>query len=426
MASRPDASGDLLPTRGPLRARRAKRVERLRGLFSPGVVIVASMLSVLHLINFLNYTRIGVYFNPPMTRSILLTGFVLLILVRHSRNLPFHISRCWDVYAICLLAIVSVAYSLDPTRSLKYGLWLLLSVYVGTELAARIRQPSDLVVSLCIVFLPATLLVTGVNLALGPVVESTGREFGALGSAHVDTAYAMNFVCMFLALRSMPVRTVRLPKWLRWGMWIAMLWAAHRIIFGLTRSVWLGVAMSLGLFTFRRSLNVRALLGTLFLITTTVIVIDYVGLDRVLPAAVKDRIEVTERRIESGQIDPRLQAIERAYNEVLQNPFGTGYAVSSSHNSYLNFLVNLGWLGFGLAVLAIGRSVVAVWRAGFNWVLFFSIGAAPLLLHAFFEVQNWPGQANFVPLLLWYAMSRARFRDEIRVQPPRGRAPVGD
>lgn len=398
--------------------RTARRASRHR-LFSPGVLVVAGMLSLLHLLNFLNYTVLGGYVNPPVTRSALLIAFALAILARHSANLKFHFVRSWDMYAICLLALLSAAYSEDPARTLKYGAWLLLSVYVGTELAARIRLPNDMVASLAIVLLPASFFVAVVNVVYGPIVESTGRQFGALGSAHVDTAYAMDFICAFLALRAVPAATVPLPRWLRWATWAVLAWSAHQVVFGLTRSVWLGVALTLGLYLFRKSLNLRSLLATLALVGVIAIGVDYVGLQRILPEEVKGRLEITEQRIESGRIDPRLEGIQQAFGVVLKNPQGTGYAVASSHNSYMNILLNLGWVGFALALVAITRSFLMVTRAGFAWLLFFAIGSAALLLHAFFEVQTWPGQANFVPLLLWYALSRARYAEQPTKSPAR-------
>jgi hypothetical protein len=76
----------------------------------------------------------------------------------------------------------------------------------------------------------------------------------------------------------------------------------------------------------------------------------------------------------------------------------------------MNLLLNLGWIGFFLALFALARSALLVAKRGFGWLMFFAIGCGPLLLHAFFEVQTWPGQANFIPLLTWYALSRARMR----------------
>jgi hypothetical protein len=366
------------------------------------------MLSALHLLNFLNYTVVRGFVNPPVSRSVLLVSFALVLLIRHSRNLPFHLQRSWDMYAICFLALASAAYSLDPPRTLQYGAWLLISVYVGTELAARIRQPNDMVAALCIVLLPATFFTAIVNVTLGPVVLSTGRQFGALGSAHVDTAYAMNFICLFLALRVLPARTLELPKSLRWAMLAALAWAAYQAVFGLTRSVWLGVALALGLYYFRKFLNPRSFLLALSLGVIPVIAIDFIGVDRILPEAVKGRLEVTEQRIEAGYIDPRMEGIRGAYRAALERPQGTGYAAASSHNSYMNLLLNLGWVGAFFGLLALTRSALLVTRRGFGWLMFFAIGCGPLLLHAFFEVQTWPGQANFIPLLTWYALSRAR------------------
>lgn len=377
-------------------------------LISPGVLPVTAMLSLLHLLNFLNYTVLRGVVNPPLTRSVLLIGFAFLLLLRHGRHLSFHLQRCWDVYAICLLALVSASYSLDPPRTLEYGIWLLISVYVGTELAARVRQPNDLVAALCIVLLPVSFFTALVNVALGPVVLNTGRQFGALGSAHVDTAYAMNFVCLFLALRVLPVPTLQLPRWLRWAMLATLAWALYQAVFGLTRSVWLGVAVALGLYSLRKFLNPRSFLLALSIGLIAVIAIDFIAFTRILPEAVQARLEVTEERIEAGYIDPRLAGIRGAYQTALEHPLGTGYAAASSHNSYMNMLLNLGWIGLLLALFALTRSALLVAGRGFGWLMVFAIGCGPLLLHAFFEVQTWPGQANFIPLLTWYALSRAR------------------
>jgi len=52
-------------------------IRRVRGKvrrFSPGVVAIAAMLSVFHLLNYLNYTFLAGYFNPPVTRSALLNA----------------------------------------------------------------------------------------------------------------------------------------------------------------------------------------------------------------------------------------------------------------------------------------------------------------------------------------------------------------
>jgi hypothetical protein len=144
-----------------------------------------------------------------------------------------------------------------------------------------------------------------------------------------------------------------------------------------------------------------------------------------VPEAVKGRIEVTEQRYESGQLDPRLEGIRNAWASGFEYPQGTGYAIESSHNTYMNVLLNLGWVGFILALVALARSMLFVLRAGFGWFMFFAIGAAALLVHAFFEVQSTPGQANFIPLLLWYALSRARFAPEPERAPRPGYSFVG-
>jgi hypothetical protein len=376
---------------------------------SKGVATIAVILALLHLLNFLNYTFLSGYFDPPLTRSILLISSSLLIMVRSVGHLGPHVTRSWDMYGICVLALISAVFSSDPSRTLMYAMWLTLAVYLGTELSVRVRTPDDVVAALAIVLLPVSFLVVVANLTLGPVIDNTERHFGALGSQHVDTAYAMNFVCFFLAIRAVPAKSASLPAWLVSSMWIILAWAFYQVIFGLTRSVWLGVALTLVLYGFRSKFDVKTLLATLLLAIMAAGLVSFVGIGRLLPEAVKSRMEVTEQRYESGDIDPRVDSMRYGIRTALANPQGTGYATRDSHNSYLNILMQLGWAGFVLALIAIARSALMTWRMGFGWFLFFAIGSAALLLQAFFEVQNTPGQANFMPLLLWYGLSRARF-----------------
>ena len=387
-------------------------IRRVRGKvrrFSPGVVAIAAMLSVFHLLNYLNYTFLAGYFNPPATRSALLVLCGLFLLLTSAANLRFHLARSWDVYGICLIAMLSAAYSSDSVRTLQYAAWLLLAVYIATELSSRILTPQDIVAALSIVFLPATMLVAFANMTLGPVVSNSGRRFGALGSTHVDTAYAMDFICVLLALRAIPGQAVRASASIKVLLVVLLGWSLYQALFGLTRSVWLGVLLGLVLYYFRRRFTIGTLFATMIAAVIAAVVIDYVGLARVLPGEVQARLDVTEERIGSGEIDPRLEGIHNALAHAAKDPIGTGYATRSSHNSYMDILVNLGWLAFALAIVAIVRSALLVAGLGFQWFMFFAIGSAALLLHAFFEVQATPGQANFVPLLLWYALSRSRF-----------------
>jgi hypothetical protein len=333
----------------------------------------------------------------------------MFVLVGSTKNLGLHFKRSWDMYAICATAMLSAIFSVDGTRTLMYAMWLTLAVYLGTELSLRVRTPRDVVAAIGIVLLPASFLVGIANVTLGPVVMSTGRQFGALGSAHVDTAYAMNYVCLFLALRAMPAPDATLPRWLRLPMLALLAWALHQVVFGLTRSVWLGVLLTLFLYAFRSVLNVRTLAGTLLVAGSATIALSVIGLDRILPEAVKGRMEVTAERYESGQIDPRIHGIQSALRSAMKHPEGVGYAARDSHNSYTDILMQLGWGGFLFAVVAVARSVRMTWRMGFGWFLFFAIGCSALLLQAFFESQSLPGQANFIPLLVWYGLSRARF-----------------
>lgn len=376
------------------------------------MVLIAGMLSAVHLLNFLNYTFLSDYFNPPLTRSVLLVACGLLLAGSSGANLKYHLRRSWDIYAICIVAVMSAVYSDRPAETLKYSLWLTLTAYVGTELAARVRRAGDVAVALLVVLLPASLLVAAANIAFGPVVVGTGRHFGALGSHHVDTAYAMDFICLFLALKSVSSRTWVAPKWLRVMMLGILVWAVYQVIFGLTRSVWLGTLLAVGVYTFRQTLSPQRLAWLAVVTVAAVVAMSTFDISRLLPEEVKGRLEVTERRYESGEIDPRVEGMRMALRYTLAHPEGQGYAGErSAHNSYLNILIDLGWLGFALSMLTIGRSVLMVVRAG-GWLTFFAVGAGAPLMHAFFEVNSLPGQANFVPLLLWYAMSRSRYLAE--------------
>jgi hypothetical protein len=380
-----------------------------RHRLSNGVVWIAASLSIVHLLNFVNYTTLARYFDPPMTRSILLVSAAFLIVASSARHLGLHMARSWDMYAICGVALLSTLGSGDSGLTLTYAAWLLLAVYVGTELSLRIRNPKDVAVALGIVIVPAAFLVAIANVTLGPVVVHTGRHFGALGSRHIDSAYAMNFICLFFALRAMPNPRIRAPVLLKWSMLATLAWAFYQAVVGLTRSVWLGVTFTLALYVFRAKFNINTLALALFGTLLLTIAISVIGADRLVPDSVKGRVEVTEQRYETGHVDPRIDSILAAFEKIKANPQGTGYAIGDSHNSYVNILLQLGWPGLILALLAIGRSTGMVWRMGFEWFMFFAVGCGALLIHAFFEIQNLPGQANFVPLLTWYAVSRARF-----------------
>jgi hypothetical protein len=376
---------------------------------SSGVISLSVILSLVHLLNFINYTRLSGYFDPPLTRSALLVASAIFVLVGSTAHIGLHFRRSWDMYAICGLAIMSAIFSKDASRTLMYSMWLTLAVFLATELALRIRTSRDVVSTLGIVLLPASFLVGIANVTLGPIVDSTERRFGALGSQHVDTAYAMNYFCLFLALRALPRREYSLPGWWRLPMLGLLAWAVYQMVFGLTRSVWLGGLMALVMYLLRARANLKTFALVLFSGALVAIVVSSVGIERIVPKAVSDRVQVTEQRYEAGQIDPRVKGIRNAITTAMAQPQGIGYASSDSHNSYLNILVQLGWAGFMLAIVAVLRSALMVWRMGAQWLLFFSIGAGALLLHAFFEVQNTPGQANFIPLLTWYALSRAHF-----------------
>jgi hypothetical protein len=92
----PGASdSDLLQPAARLPARRERLPEGRENDagFSPGVILIAAMLSTLHLLNFLNYTFIGGYFDPPLARSILLVAFALVLVVWSIGNLRFHFER---------------------------------------------------------------------------------------------------------------------------------------------------------------------------------------------------------------------------------------------------------------------------------------------------------------------------------------------
>ena len=57
------------------------------------------------------YADLSGYFDPPLTRSVLLVASALFILVGSAGNLGLHFRRSWDMYAICGLALLSAAFS---------------------------------------------------------------------------------------------------------------------------------------------------------------------------------------------------------------------------------------------------------------------------------------------------------------------------
>jgi len=73
----------------------------------------------------------------------------------------------------------------------------------------------------------------------------------------------------------------------------------------------------------------------------------------------------------------------------------------------MDLLVAVGYPGFLLFFVVLARSAMIVYRCGRLYIGFFAIGALGLLMQAFFETQATAGQLNFLPLILWYAMTRS-------------------
>ena len=135
------------------------------------------------------------------------------------------------------------------------------------------------------------------------------------------------------------------------------------------------------------------------------------GFDVSVPESIEGRVEQTFQRYESGNIDARVLKFEQGLELFNEKPM-IGYGYNSgrvAHNSYLNILIDTGIVGFVICLFVFIRSAMILKNAGRKCRMLFLIGAGGLLVHAIFESQNTPGQASFIPLLTWLALTRSRY-----------------
>ena len=285
-----------------------------------------------------------------------------------------------------------------------YAMWLTLAVYLGTELSLRVRTPRDVRRSARDRAVAGSFLVASQTDA-----GAGGREHRAAlrcaRIAHVDTAYAMNYVCLFLALRAMPAPEARCP-WLVCRCSALLAWALYQVVFGLdtVRVAWCvadAPALRIPQHVERQDAG-RDTSGR----WAAAVALSVLALTA-LPEAVKGSY-----RGDGGALRVRADRPPHSRHSIgapspRWRPAGHRLCdARDSHNSYMNILMQLGWVGFLLALIAIARSVLMTWRMGFSGSCSSASGARRCCFRHSSRVQNTPGQANFIPLLVWYALSR--------------------
>jgi len=378
---------------------------------SKTLLLISGAVSLLHIANFLNYSVVRSWVDFTIIRPALLIVLFICMLPGGLRYLgDYHIRHNTGIYAFCALCFATVALSDRSLETLKYSIWLLLSVFVVLELSRRVTTIEELKRVLFIVLAPALMLSAAFNLIYGPQVLLTGRVYGALGTVHTDAVLALDVMLLLFAVRLVRSPEIRRAKSAKLLGWFLFFYAGFIIIFALTRSVWLGTALGGAIYFLMVSrVSERSIIGVFLLFGVFSILMMFIDLSDVVPTAVQDRISVTKQRVESGVIDPRIVSIKRGVALSIEQPHGFGYAAGvRTHNTYFDILVAVGYPGFLLFFAVIVRSMFIVARCGRRLVGFFAVGASGLLIHAFFETQATAGQINFLPLLLWYGMSRSR------------------
>lgn len=375
------------------------------------LLLIAGAVSLLHVANFLNYSVLRFWVDFTIARPAILIVLFFCLLPGGLRYLGrYHFRFNAGIYAFCALCFATVVLSGARLETLKYSIWLLLSVFVVLELSRRVTTVEELKRVLFIVLAPALLLSAAFNIIFGAQVLQTGRVYGALGTIHSDAALALDFMLLLFAARLVRSPGLRPSRSVRLLGWFLFFYAGYVIVFALTRSVWLGTTLGAAIYVLMASrVSERTILGVTLLLavfSTLALVVDPGDF---VPQSVQDRIALTERRVESGVIDPRIVGIKMGFDLSLEQPQGFGYAAGvRTHNTYMDILVAVGYPGMLIFLAVIARSMFIVARRGRQYLGFFAVGALGLLIHAFFETQTTAGQINFLPLLLWYGMSRSR------------------
>lgn len=386
-----------------------------RGLTSltkdKGWYLLGSTLAALHLLNYLNYSTLRFLAPFPEIRAALVVSLgVGTILLNCPYIIKYHVRENYDVYVFVLYCFLSVIFSVDKYETLKYSAWLILSVYLALETGRRVRIPQQSATVLLGVVLPTTIVAAALFAVMGAQVEHTGRVFGALGTTHINSFVAMEYLLILGASAFLPP-ALKKRTWLMIGLSLLLVvWAIYMSIFGLTRSVWVCLLLAMLLFSwfsrisFWKKLLIMVCLS-LLLISLGVLMGGY---SRLIPHSVERRLELTKERYEYGEIDGRVRGAEWGLRAALARPWGYGYAHGEkAHNSYINILLDTGFVGLFLFLAVLGRSVWKVIKADGCFVPFFLIGAGPLAVHAFFETQNLPGQGSFYVIAIWLALTRS-------------------
>ena len=374
------------------------------------LILVAGVVSIVHLSNFLNYSSLAGYVDFTILRPAILVVAVLCLLPGSIRHIiRYHLRFNAGIYFFCALCGLSTVLSKEPTETLKYSIWLTLSVFLVLELARRVKSLDDLLRVLFIVLTPVLMVSAAFNIAFGPQVLTTGRVFGALGTVHTDAALSLDFVLLFLAARFVRDSSQQYSQAIRLLFWFLFIYACVFALVSLTRSVWLAAFIG-GVIYFLMSSNVseRSIIGVFVAISILSVLTLLVDYRTFVPTSVLDRVAVTEERVETGRIDPRIAGIKKGFQLSLEHPQGTGYAGGNkTHNTYMDLLVYVGYPGMLVFFVVLARSALIVHRSGRLYIGFFAIGALGLLMQAFFETQATAGQLNFLPLILWYALTRS-------------------
>lgn len=383
------------------------------------LIILASLFGFLHLCNFLNYSSLRFFLDFPLIRAgTQVVVFVALLVSSIPHIFSFHIRHHAGIYLFCILCFVSTIYSEQPQETLKYSLWLVFAVFTAVEVARRVTTLRDLQVVLIIVIVPAFFVSFLLNLAFGPQIAGTvgvgsfgGRVMGSLGTQHIDAALAAGFALLFLAIGALGPDRLVLPRWMRISAYVMLAFATWIMIFALTRSIWLTFAAGLAMYLARKK-QIALLAITAAVLGVLALAAAGLGIEQLLPQSVQNRIAITEERLASGVIDPRLRGIYYGLSLPFTNPLGFGYAGGPSthtHNTYFNVIAMVGVPGFLVCAGIVLRSIFIVASAGSAIAWFFFIGGFTLMIHAFFENQSLPGQAHFMVLLIWYALTRSTF-----------------
>ena len=392
------------------------------------LIVVAGVVSIVHISNFLNYSSVGDLVDFAIIRPAILVVAVLCLLPGSIRHIVrYHLRFNAGIYFFCAICMLTTVLSRDPADTLKYSIWLTLSVFLVLELARRVESLDDLLYVLFIVIAPVLMISAAFNIVFGPQVIATGRVFGALGTVHTDAALSLDFILLFLAARFVRDRAQQFPKMLRYLFVFLFVYACVFALVSLTRSVWLASFIGGVIYVLMASnVSEKSILGVfagIAMLSVLTLLVDYRSF---VPSAVLDRVAVTEERVDTGRIDPRIAGIKKGFELSLEHPQGTGYAGGNkTHNTYMDLLVYVGYPGMLVFFIVLTRSALIVYRAGRLYIGFFAIGALGLLMQAFFETQATAGQLNFLPLILWYALTRSPLiLSQARISRQKAAAPV--